>query len=280
MAERIDAHHHLWRYSHEEYGWIASGMNVLRRDFLPEDLDDELRAAGIDGSIAVQARQSVEETRWLLELAEQRETIRGVVGWLPLTSPDVGPLLKEFGTHRKLKGVRHVLQDEPDDRFMLREDFNAGVESLLEAGLVYDILIHERQLPEAIELVKRHPGQIFVLDHLAKPLIRERTLEPWRTNLKRLADSGDVFCKLSGLVTEADWATWTLDDLRPYMDAAMEAFGAERLMAGSDWPVCLLASGYARWWSAIEEWMRDMSSGAQEQIMGVTAQRVYRLSSA
>ena len=211
----------------------------------------ELRDAGVDGSVVVQARQSVEETRWLLEVAAEDEAIRGVVGWLPLASAELPALLREFAGGGKLKGVRHVVQDEPDDDFILRDDFNRGVAALLDTGLVYDILIYERHLPQAAGFVERHPKQVCVLDHLAKPRIKERILEPWRENLSRLAEHDNVFCKLSGLVTEADWGAWTLDGLRPYLDAALEAFGAERLMAGSDWPVCLLASGYGQWWGAL-----------------------------
>lgn len=277
MAETIDAHHHLWRYSAEEYGWISPEMDVLRRDFVARDLDRELRNAGVDGSIVVQARQSVEETRWLLDLAAEDEAIRGVVGWLPLVSAELPGVLREFADCGKLKGVRHVVQDETDDDFILREDFNRGVAALLDTGLVYDILIHERHLPQAVRFVERHPEQVFVLDHLAKPRIKDRILEPWRENLSRLAEHDNVFCKLSGLVTEADWGAWSLDDLRPYMDAALEAFGAERLMAGSDWPVCLLASGYGRWWGALREWATDLDEVDREQIFGLTAKKVYLL---
>jgi L-fuconolactonase len=277
MTETIDAHHHLWRYSAEDYGWISPEMEVLRQDFVAHDLDRELQEADVDGSVVVQARQSVEETRWLLELAAEDEAIRGVVGWLPLVSAELPAMLREFADCGKLKGVRHVVQDEADDDFILREDFNRGFAALLDTGLVYDILIHERHLPQAAKFVERHPEQVFVLDHLAKPRIKERVLEPWRENLMRLAEHDNVFCKLSGLVTEADWDAWSLDDLRSYMDAALEAFGAERLMAGSDWPVCLLASGYGRWWGALREWAADMGEGDREQIFGLTAKRVYRL---
>ncbi len=272
----VDAHHHLWRYSEEEYGWISEEMSVLRRDFLPVDLGQAMRSAGVDGAVAVQARQSVAETDWLLQLAEQDERMLGVVGWLPLQDDGFAELLERYRGHGKLKGLRHVVQDEPDD-FILGAAFNRGVRAMRGTGLVYDILIHERHLPQAARFVGMHPEQVFVLDHLAKPRIREGELEPWRANLKRLAAAGYVSCKLSGMVTEADWERWTLEDLRPYLDAALEAFGAERLMAGSDWPVCLLASEYERWWEALRTWAAPLGEAERAAIFGGTAKRVYRL---
>lgn len=277
MAETIDSHQHLWRYTSEDYGWIGPQMQQLKRDFLPEDLEREMAAAQVDGAVAVQARQSVEETRWLLDLAAQSLAIRGVVGWLPIVQGDLPSQLSELGDTAKLKGLRHVIQDEPDDDFILREDFNLGIASLLGTGLVYDILIHERHLPQAARFVALHPRQTFVLDHLAKPKITAAEIEPWRTNLFALAAQPNVFCKLSGLVTEGDWEAWTLESLRPYLDAALAAFGPERLMAGSDWPVCLLASGYSRWWETLRGWMSSFKVRHQEMILGETAKSVYRL---
>ena len=277
MVSMIDAHHHLWRYGAEEYGWIGPQMQVLRRDFLPGDLAVEMRAAGVSGAVVVQARQSLLETNWLLALARDNAFIQGVVGWAPLVDDDLPRILDELQSHAKLKGLRHVVQDEPDDDFILREDFNRGISRLLETGLTYDILIHERHLPQAAMFVGRHPQQIFVLDHLAKPLVRERVMQPWRDNLRRLAEHEHVYCKLSGLVTEADWAAWTLDELRPYLDAALEAFGPARLMAGSDWPVCLLASTYERWWATLREWCAPLAVDEQDLILGGTARMIYRL---
>lgn len=277
MAEIIDAHHHLWRYSPRDYGWITPDMEVLQRNFLVADLESEMRTAGVEGSIAVQARQSLKETQWLLDLAERSTCILGVVGWIPLTASSLPAVLKKLEGRGQLKGVRHVIQDEPDDDFILRRDFNEGIATLLSMDLVYDILIHERHLPQTITFVKQHPSQMFVLDHLAKPRIRDGVMEPWKENLKRLAENENVFCKLSGMVTEADWAKWTLEGLRPYLDAALEAFGAERLMAGSDWPVCLLASTYKQWWSALHEWCSGLRQAQSEEILGGTARRVYKL---
>jgi L-fuconolactonase len=277
MAKIIDAHHHLWRYTPQDYGWISNDIQLLRRDFLPADLQSEARDAGVGGSVVVQARQTVEETRWLLECAAGCDFIEGVVGWLPLTDPGLPALLQAFRDESKLKGLRHVIQDEPDDLYILREDFNRGIDALLGTDLVFDILVYERHLPQTIEFVRRHPQQTFVLDHLAKPKVREREMEPWRDQLKRLADFGNVACKCSGLATEADWASWSVEDVQPYLDAALDAFGAERLMAGSDWPVCLVATEYSRWWSTLKEWSQQMSETQREQFLGGTAQRIYRL---
>jgi L-fuconolactonase len=277
MAERIDAHHHLWKYTETEYGWISSEMGALRRDFLPRDLQNEIASAGIDGAVTVQARQTLEETRWLLQLAEENSFLRGIVGWAPLAGADFPQYLDEFAAHPKLKGLRHVIQDEPDDAFILREDFNRGVSALAATGLVYDILIHERHLPFAAQFVDRHPNQVFVLDHLAKPLIRQRVISPWREHLKEVAARPNVHCKISGMVTEADWSQWTIEDLQPYFDAALESFGPERLLAGSDWPVCLLASSYGRWWETLGNLVSGLSGSEQEKILGENAVRVYRL---
>src|SRR5271167_3170134 len=203
MIDRIDAHHHLWRYSKEEYGWIAGNMAPIARDFLPQDLQQVITSSGMQGSIAVQARQSLEETRSLLNFAQEFPIIRGVLGWAPIASPEFPQVLERFQHSQKLKGFRHVVQDEPDDAFLLRRDFNAGIALFKRYGLVYDILIFERHLPAAISFVDRHPAQIFVLDHAAKPRIRERQLEPWRSNMRELARRKNVYCKVSGLVTEA-----------------------------------------------------------------------------
>jgi L-fuconolactonase len=262
---KIDAHHHFWKYHPAEYGWIGDAMACLRRDFLPADLQEEMRAAGIDGAISVQARQSLDETRWLLELADKHDWIKGVVGWLPLADPNC-----ELPAHPKLKGVRHVVQAEPHG-FLDDEAFHRGIARL--NGLVYDILIVERQLPEAIRFVDRHPNQVFVLDHIAKPKIKSNELAPWRENIRELARRANVFCKVSGLVTEADYRQWTEAQLRPYFDVVLEAFGPRRLMFGSDWPVCLVACEYGRWARIVA----GLSQSEQAHIMGCTATAVYQL---
>ena len=275
MGERIDAHHHLWSYCKQEYSWIGAGMDTIARDFTAADLQAESAPRGIAGSVVVQARQSLTETEWLLDLAAGNQFIRGVVGWAPIVDPRFPEILERWNGRKKLKGLRHVIQAEPDDEFMLRRDFNAGISAL--GGLVYDVLIYERQLAAAIKFVDRHPNQVFVLDHLAKPRIKEQTLEPWRTNLFELAKRENVHCKLSGMVTEADWKNWSAADLRPYTDAALEAFGAERLMFGSDWPVCLLACSYREWFEAASSLLRELSVTEQNLVFGGVASKVYSL---
>jgi L-fuconolactonase len=277
MALVIDSHHHFWKYSREEYAWIGEGQRVLRRDFLPADLKREIDAAKVDGVVSVQARQSLEETRWLLELAEKNDFIRGVVGWAPLISPDVGKDLEKFAGQKKLKAIRHVLQEEKDDRYAVREDFVRGIASLNKSGMAYDILIYEKQLPASIELVDKFPNQVFVLDHVAKPKIRQRLLSPWRERMKDLAKRENVYCKLSGMATEADHGGWEPADLRPYMDVALEAFGPKRLMFGSDWPVCLLAVTYQRWVATVRDFIAKLSPAEKDRIMGGTAVEAYKL---
>jgi L-fuconolactonase len=269
----IDAHHHLWRYTAAEYGWIDDSMAALRRDFLPEDLLAEMQAAGVDRSIAVQARQTVEETAWLLELAAHHKFIAGVVGWAPLAGPGLTDLLEKYTGEAKLVGLRHVVQAEPPG-FLDASAFNAGIARLLPTGLVYDVLIFERQLDEATRFIDRHPRQSFVLDHIAKPRIAEALLEPWRTQIRELARRPNVVCKLSGMVTEAG-PGWTEESLRPYSDTVVEAFGPRRLMAGSDWPVCLAASGYTRWWQVLRNYFAGFTATEREAIFGGTAASVY-----
>ncbi len=277
MAAVIDSHHHFWKYSQREYPWIGEGQGVLRRDFLPGDLKKEIEAVGVDGVVSVQARQSLVETRWLLELAEKNDFIRGVVGWAPLVSERVEEELEKSRGRKKLKGVRHVLQDEKDDRYAVREDFLRGIRVLKKFNLVYDILIYERQLQGAIELVDKFPNQVFVVDHVAKPRIREKVMSPWREKMRELARRGNVYCKLSGMATEADHGGWEAADLRPYVQGVMEAFGPKRLMFGSDWPVCLLAVTYQKWASVVRDFIAKLSEAERNRVMGGTAVEAYKL---
>ncbi len=273
----IDAHQHFWIYNSSEYGWIDDSMAGIRRDFLPEDLDSELSESKFDGSVAVQARQTLDETRWLLELAEATPKIFGVVGWVDLCSPDAHAQLKEFARNPKLVGLRHVVQAEPDDRFLLRPDFLRGIALLEEFELAYDILIYTRHLPVAAEFVAQFPRQRFVLDHLAKPPIKTGEIDRWADGIRRLAAFPNVFCKLSGLVTEADWQQWTQEQIHPYLDVAFDAFGSDRLMIGSDWPVCLVAATYGRVMGVVKDYIRRHCPEALESVLGGNAQRFWRL---
>lgn len=276
ISPRVDAHQHFWKYSPAEFGWIDDSMAVIRRDFLPADLKPLLDKSGVDATVAVQACQTVEETEWLLGLAGEHPWIAGVVGWAPLIAPDVAQMLERLAGSPKLKGIRHVLQAEPSE-YMLREDFNRGVDALLGFDLAYDILIHQDQLPAAIAFADKHPNQRFVLDHVAKPLIKAGELEPWREQIRELARRPHVACKLSGMVTEADFAAWTIDDLRPYAETVLEAFGPKRLLFGSDWPVCAVACHYEKWVSVVGQFLASLSSDEQAAIFGGNAIRLYKL---
>lgn len=273
---RVDAHQHFWKYSEAEFGWIDDSMADIRRDFLPPDLKPLLDEAEVDATVAVQACQTIEETEWLLQLADETAWIAGVVGWAPLIAPDVASTLGRLAAHPRLKGIRHILQAEPAE-YMLRSDFNRGVEALLEFGLVYDVLVHQHQLPAVIEFVDRHPNQRFVLDHIAKPLIKSGELEPWRAHIRELARRPHVACKLSGMVTEADFAAWTIDDLRPYVETVLEAFGPSRLLFGSDWPVCAVACHYKNWVSVARQFLAALSADEQSLILGGNAVGLYKL---
>jgi L-fuconolactonase len=274
---KIDSHQHFWRNTASEYAWITEEKSVIRRDFFPEDLREEITAAGVNAVISVQASQTIEETRWLLELAGANDFIKGVVGWAPLIDPAVDEVLASLNAQPKLVGVRHVLQDEPDPFFMLREDFNRGIDNLKPLGLPYDILIFERHLPQTIEFVDRHEGQVFIVDHLAKPRVKDRQLSPWQENMRELARRPHLYCKLSGLVTEAAYHDWTTDQLKPYIETILSAFGPARIMFGSDWPVCLLASGYKQWVDIVAGAVGALSDTEQKRIWAGTAIEAYKL---
>lgn len=274
----LDSHHHFWRYNPAEYDWITEAMAALRRDFLPQHLVAELAAAGVDGAVSVQARQTLAETEWLLDLARGCRRIAGVVGWVPLCDPRVEACLERLTASPRLRGVRHVVQGEPDDEFLLRPDFNRGVAALRRFDLTYDLLIFARHLPVVLRFVDRHPEQRFVLDHVAKPCIRHGVLEPWGTQIRELARRPNVWCKLSGMVTEADPTAWTEAQLQPYLTTVLEAFGPARVLFGSDWPVCLVACSYSRWFSLVRRVLGGLSAGEQAAILGGNAVHAYRLS--
>ncbi len=274
---RIDAHQHFWIYNDREFSWIDNSMAAIRRNFLPADLQSELNANDFHGSIVVQTCQTLEETRWLLTLAEQNPSILGVVGWADLCSPDITLQLKNLAANPKLVGLRHIVQSEPDDRFLLRREFLRGIAALEDFDLAYDILIYAKHLPVAIEFVQLFPRQRFVLDHMAKPPIKMKEIDSWADGIHRLSAFPNVFCKMSGLVTEADWQRWTRDDITPYLEVAFDAFGPDRLMIGSDWPVCLVAASYAQATGLVKDYILKRAPDRAAAMLGGNAQRFWRL---
>jgi L-fuconolactonase len=274
----IDAHQHFWSYDRTEYAWIDESMAAIRRDFLPPDAKREMDAAGMSGSVAVQARQTLQETRWLLDLARDFPFIRGVVGWIDLQG-DVDAQLACFAGDGALVGVRHIVQGEPDG-FLQRSSFLAGIARLEPAGLAYDILVFARQLPEAVAFARRFPRQRFVLDHLGKPDVRGGGHQEWQRHLRELAALPNVCCKLSGLVTEADWRAWTPGQLRPYIDTALDAFGPDRIMIGTDWPVCLVAASYSEAIGLVRDALGEYSAAEQQRMLAGTAIEFWNLSGA
>ena len=271
----IDAHQHFWRFDPVRDAWITDDMAAIRRDFLPEDLAPELDACGVDATIAVQADQSEAETEFLLELAEGNRRIAGVVGWVDLRAAGVGRRLEHFSRFRKLRGVRHVAQAEADD-FLARPEFVRGVGLLKEFGLTYDILTYPRQLPAAIELVRKLPEQKFVVDHLAKPEIKARKVEPWAGLMREIAAYPNVYCKVSGMVTEADWTNWKAKDCEIFLDVVFDAFGTKRLMYGSDWPVCLVAASCAQVKGIVEAYVDRHAPAARSAIFGENGRNFYQ----
>lgn len=276
--KRIDAHHHFWQYEPEQYPWIDDHKACLKRDFLPEHLKALCQTHRLDAVISVQARQTVEETRWLLQFAEANPWIAGVVGWVPLKSDRLAGVLEPLAQSRSLKAVRHVVQDEPDDRFVLHPDFVRGVQSLAQHDLAYDLLVYPQQLAASIELVDQCPGQRFVLDHIGKPHISRSALdEAWRRDFVELAKRPNVWCKFSGVVTEVRDADWSVETLQPYWDLACELFGPDRLMYGSDWPVCTLRASYAEWFGAVEQLAAKLSFAEQQSFWSGAACAAYKL---
>lgn len=275
---RIDAHQHFWHYDPEEYDWISDEMAVLRRDFLPEDLEPLLRKQNMDGCVAVQARQTEEETNYLLDFADRYEHVVGVVGWVDLQSEHLGSRLEAYQPFGRLKGIRHIVQAEADPEFMNREAFVRGVKMLGEFDLTYDILVLEKQFPMVVRFLEQCPEQSFVLDHLGKPVIYARPTQSWINGMKAMAEHPNVYCKLSGLVTEADWSNWTADTFKPYLEVLADAFGPQRLMYGSDWPVCLLAAeDYGEVAALAQQFCNQFSAEEQAAIFGGNAARFYKL---
>ena len=271
---RLDAHQHFWSYDAAQYPWIPPG-SPLHRDWLPDDLAALQRPLGFDGSIAVQARQVVGESDWLLGLADRHATVKGVVGWVDLRSDRVEADLARLAAHPKFVGVRHVVQEEPDDDFMLGKDFQRGISKLHAHGLTYDILIYPKQLEAAIRLAEDFPAQPFVLDHIAKPPIKAGAIEPWKSQVRRLAKLPNVWCKVSGMLTEADHQAWQAGQFRPYLDTVFEAFGPARLMYGSDWPVCLFAGSYEQAFRLVDDYARGLTEAERAGLFGGNCARFY-----
>lgn len=275
---KIDSHQHYWHFNTADYGWMGENMSVIKRDFLPADLLPELKSIDFDGSVAVQARQSLEETNWLLQLAEEHPHIKGVVGWLDLQSEQAEEQITAFAKHPKAVGVRHVIHDEEDIDFMLRPAFIRGVQLLEKYDLAYDILIFPKHLTNTIEFVKQFSDkQTFVVDHIAKPLIKDGIVSPWKEDIAALAKFPNVYCKVSGMVTEADWNTWTPENIRPYLDVVMDAFGSERILIGSDWPVCLVAGKYSEVMQVVTDYISTFTEKEQALMLGENAAKAYKI---
>lgn len=278
----VDAHHHFWDPERRDYPWMGDDLAAIRRRFGPEELAPLLAAEGLDRTVLVQTVSSLDETREFLATAVSTDFVAGVVGWVDLADPSVGDTLAELrscagGSY--LVGIRHQVHDEPDPRWLLRSDVQRGVQAVGDLGLVYDLLVRTRELAAAVEMARRFPDIRFVLDHIAKPRIAAGPRDSeWERAMAPLAECANVYCKLSGMVTEARWSDWTPDDLQPYISRALDWFGAERCMFGSDWPVCLLAADYGRVINALKLVINDLDSDAKKAVLGENAARVYRLS--
>lgn len=273
----IDSHQHFWKYNPVKHSWINEQMTVIRRDFLPSDLKPVYAKNGVDGCVAVQADQTLEETDFLLELAHNNAFIKGVVGWADLRSPEVDSVLEKYAKDKHLKGYRHIVQEEADHNFLLRADFLRGISKLEQYGAVYDILIFPHQLGATLEFVKKFPNQKFVIDHIAKPYIKDGFYDGWAAMMKEVAKHENVYCKISGMITEADFKNWTPEQIHPYMLLTLEAFGPERCMYGSDWPVCLVAGTYTQVKELTTNFISSLSTAEQAAIMGLNAVEFYGL---
>ncbi|MBX2893048.1 MAG: amidohydrolase family protein [Saprospiraceae bacterium] len=274
---KIDAHQHFWQYDPERYGWISEEMRRIRRDFMPEDLQPVLAANGMDGAVLVQVHQTEAENDFFLSLAARHSFVKGIVGWADFQADDIDERLDYWSSFSVFKGFRHIVQAEADEDFLLRKNFRRGIEALSKTRFAYDILVVHRQLPAVIKFAQQHPNQRFVLDHLGKPDIRGGLLEPWATHIRALGQFENVFCKISGMVTEADWGDWSAETFKPYLDTVTEAFGTERLMFGSDWPVCLVAGEYEQVKSLADNYFAAFSSKEKAAIFGGNAVGFYQL---
>ncbi len=275
--KRIDSHQHFWRFNTVDYAWMDNRMDILKKDYLPEDLKREQDHIDFHGSVAIQARQTDKENEFLLHLAGKYRFIKGIVGWINLQAENVEERLEYYSQYRKFCGVRHVIHDEPDKDFILRPAFLYGISKLAEYELTYDILIFEEHLLNTIRFVEKFPDQKFVIDHIAKPRIRDQIIEPWAERMREIAKYENVYCKVSGLVTEADWGNWKPEDFYPYLDTVFDAFGTDRIMIGSDWPVCLLAGDYERVMKVVMDYIKQFPGTAYQNIIGKNCIRFYGL---
>ncbi len=273
----IDSHQHFWNYEPVKHEWIDDAMKVIRRDFSPSDLKKEYQENGIDGCVAVQADQTLAETDFLIQLSNKNEFIKGIVGWVDLRSEVVEADLEKYSSIKKVKGFRHVVQGEPDHNFLLRSKFLKGISLLDKYNYTYDILIFPHQLGAALEFVKRFPNQKFVIDHIAKPYIKDGFFNGWAILMEEIAKCENVYCKVSGMITEADYKNWTPKQLYPYLNLVLNAFGVDRIMFGSDWPVCLVAGNYSQVKNIVTDFITKLSENEQEAIMGKNAINFYNL---
>ncbi|MDU8886980.1 amidohydrolase family protein [Yeosuana sp. MJ-SS3] len=272
----IDSHQHFWIYDPVRDGWIDESKKVIRKDFLPSDFELILKSNNVDGCIAVQADQSEKETNFLLELADENSIIKGVVGWVNLLDSNVEDKLAYYSKCKFFKGVRHIVQAESED-FMLRDDFQKGICKLAQFGLTFDILVFPDQLKNAIELVRKFPNQKFILDHLGKPFIKDKKIKNWESDIRNLAQFPNVACKVSGMVTEANWEDWKTSDFDKYLDVIFESFGVKRVMYGSDWPVCLLAASYKQQLNILQNYLNSFTERDKNKVMGANAIQIYKL---
>jgi len=273
----LDAHVHFWRFDPARDSWITDDMSVIRKDFLPEQLAEEFKRNDVTGCIAVQADQSEQEHNFLLELAAGHDLIKGVVGWIDLSHRDVSKKIASYSSTKKLVGFRNIIQGEPDERYFTNKDFREGMNLLSPLGYTYDVLIYHNQLPSAIAFTEKYPDQSFMLDHIAKPDIKNGQWKKWREDIRDLSRNPNMFCKLSGVITEADWSVWTYDSLVPYLETVAEYFGTDRLCFGSDWPVSLVAGGYSEVLQVIRKFLIQVSEDEKEKVLSGNTERFYKL---
>lgn len=274
---RIDAHQHFWMYNPTRDTWITEDMATIQRNFLPNDISQTIKENNIDGVVAVQADQSHQETNFLVELAQVYKMIKGVIGWVDLRSSHLNEYLEEFSKHEIIKGFRHVVEGESDGDFLIKDNFLRGIEGLTAFDYTYDLLIRPRHYQSTLECVRSNPNQKFMLDHIAKPPIKSQEFEDWAVFIENLASYSNVYCKVSGMATEANWSNWQLDHFTQYMDHVIESFGKNRVCFGSDWPVCLLAASYEQSIEIVQVKLKDFTEEEQNQFWGLNATKFYNL---